>query len=93
MSRAPAPPRLLRAFLRRAVPLDVRDVELVQVAVDAVAHLEGDGAAQEGAREARGRGSAAHRALSDAGSSPCHMRSATCRASRRARAPSASSFT
>jgi len=67
-------------------------VQFVEVAVDGVARLVGNGVAEQGAREARGRGGGAHRALSDAGSSPCHMRSATCRASRSALAPSGSSF-
>ena len=70
-----------------------RGVELVEVALDGRAGVVGDGEAQQGAGEPRGRGGGAHRALSDAGSSPCHMRSAACRASRRARAPSASSVT
>lgn len=46
-----------------------------------------------GAGETRRRGGRAHRVLSDAGSSPCHMRSVASLASRSARAPSASSFT
>ena len=73
-----------------------RDVELVEVALDGGAGVVGDGEAQQGTGEPRGRGGCArgaHRTLSDAGSSPCHIRSAACRASRSARAPSASSFT
>ena len=70
-----------------------RDVELVEVAVDDVARVVGEGKAEQGAREARRTKVRAHRALSDAGSSPCHIRSANCRASRSARAPPDVSFT
>jgi hypothetical protein len=77
-------------------PIDTTlQIELVQVAIDVVAHVTGKQGAEKRSRDARrsaGR-RCAHRVLNDAGSSPRHIRSAALRASRSARAPAASSFT
>ena len=86
-----------RAVARAAVYVTLRRLEekgfVSSWIGDPTPERGGEGAAEEGAGEARGGGDGAHRAFSPAGSSPCHMRSAACRASPSARAPSASSRT